>query len=444
MKIAIFVHCFFPGHFYGTETYTLELATNLRSMGHEPIVVSAIFPGEPKADKAITYYEYNEIPVYCIDKNSFPDTRVKDTYYQPLMHDLIKGLLLDIKPDLLHVTHLINHTAVLLEVAKELDIPIVATLTDFFGFCFNNKLQAANGSLCRGPNSERTNCLACLFAAQSQNANATATQKFVGRHPFSLLAASTLTFLSSIPGLRKGKIAGFVFDIKKRPDILADCYSHYRAVIAPTKFLRDAYVANGLKVPVHLIHFGVDLPRLPKAQKEPGSPIKFGFIGQIAPHKGTDILIDAFCQLPKGSSELHIFGPADQDPEYMSKLKKKSDGFAVFFRGTFPKEKMTDVFLELDFLVIPSTWYENSPLVLLNALASHTPVIVSDVEGMTEFVEEWKNGYIFSRGSIDDLTRVLETIIKDPEKARGMSRTTAYTRTTKTMVEEVITIYNAM
>ncbi len=444
MKIALFVHCFFPSHFYGTETYTLELAKNLKSMGHEPVVVSAIFPGEAKADKVITNYEYNEIPVYCIDKNCFPDTRVKDTYYQPLMHDLIKGLLLDIKPDLLHVTHLINHTAVLLEVAAELNIPMVATLTDFFGFCFNNKLEAADGSLCRGPNPEKTNCLACLLAAQSQNPAATSIQRFVGRHPLSSLAASILTFLARIPGLRKGKIAGFVFDITKRPDILASCYSHYRAVIAPTKFLRDAYVSNGLKVPIHLIHFGVDLPRLPKPSMPPTVPIKFGFIGQIAPHKGTDILIDAFCQLPKGSAELHIFGPADQDPGYMSELKKKSEGFAVFFRGTFPKEKMTDVFSGLDFLVIPSTWYENSPLVLLNSLASHTPVIVSDVEGMTEFVADERNGYTFSRGSVNDLTLVLKTIIKDPEKSRDVSRTTEYTRTTKTMVEEVITIYNAV
>ncbi len=78
------------------------------------------------------------------------------------------------------------------------------------------------------------------------------------------------------------------------------------------------------------------------------------------------------------------------------------------FSGTFPKEEIGKVFSELDYFVIPSTWYENSPLVLLDALASHTPVIVSDVEGMTEFVEEGKNGYVFKRGNISDLLRVLK------------------------------------
>ena len=47
MKVALFVHCFFPEHYYGTETYTLQIAQNLKSLGHEVVVVAAIFQGEP-------------------------------------------------------------------------------------------------------------------------------------------------------------------------------------------------------------------------------------------------------------------------------------------------------------------------------------------------------------------------------------------------------------
>jgi glycosyltransferase involved in cell wall biosynthesis len=445
MKIAIFVHCFFPEHFYGTETYTLELARNLKEMGHEPIIVAAAFPGEPQRENIVTNYEFEGIPVYCIDKNYYPDIRVKDTYYQPHMRSVFKELLVKINPDIVHVTHLINHTAVLLEVIAELNLPVIATLTDFFGFCFNNKLEAADGSLCHGPDSSRTNCLACLLKVQSVHPNMTILERLaVGNYPLSLLTAFLANTLRRLPGLRKGKLAGFVLDITMRPDILAACYSTYKAVIAPTKFLRDAYIANGLKAPVHLSNFGVDIPRQPKPLKEPGSPIKFGFIGQIAPHKGTDILIDAFRQLPAGSAELLIYGPKDQDPGYMARLTEKAEGFKVFFKGTFPKDKITDVLADLDFLVIPSTWYENSPLVLLNSLATHTPVIVSNVEGMTDFVEDGKNGYIFDRGSINDLARVLHRIVEEPLKARGMSKTTNYPRTTKMMVEDVVNVYGTV
>ena len=145
MKVALFVHCFFPSHFYGTETYTLELARNLLALGHEPVVVTAVFPGEPSRGEVLSTYRYENIPVYCIDKNYFPHHRVKDTYFQIEVRALLKTLLIDIKPDIVHVTHLINHTAVLLDVIRELNVPAVATLTDFFGFCFNNKLEAADG-----------------------------------------------------------------------------------------------------------------------------------------------------------------------------------------------------------------------------------------------------------------------------------------------------------
>lgn len=444
MKIALFVHCFFPDHFYGTETYTLGVAQNLKKMGHEPVVVSAVFQGEPKNEKMVFSYEYEGIPVHCIDKNYIPNIRIKDTYYQPEMRSLLRDLLLQLKPDIVHVTHLINHTAVLLEVAAELKIPTVATLTDFFGFCFTNKLEAADGALCGGPSRQRTNCLACFLKARTEYSDASFVERFAHKDLLIFPLAFLLNFLTKLPGVRRGEIALGVLDITRRPDILAEAYKNYLAVIAPTSFLKKAYLANGLNVQFHDIKFGVDSPRQPKPDRPAGMPLKFGFIGQIAGHKGTDILVQAFCQLPKGSAELHIFGPEDQDPLYTAGLKKIAADADVFFRGTFPKEKIGAVFSELDFLVIPSTWYENSPLILLNSLASHTPVIVSDVEGMTEFVKEGINGYTFARGSVDHLARILKMIVADLEKARQLTLTTEYPRTSEMMTEDVVSVYEAV
>lgn len=441
MRVALFVHCFFPDHFYGTETYTLDLARNLRELGHDPVVVSAIFPGEPGKPEVVSQYEYEGVPVYCIDKNHYPHTRVKDTYYQPALRGVLRDLLVKIAPDIVHVTHLINHTAVLLEIAHELSLPTIATLTDFFGFCYNNKLEAADGSLCSGPNPSRTNCLACYLKARAQQPAAGTVDRLGGTHPWSSLAAQGLHALHRLPGLRAGRLAGFVLDIKRRPDILKACYAHYRAVIAPTRFLCSAYRANGLQAPVTLIRFGVDFQRSPKPARKPEAPIRFAFIGQLARHKGTDILIDAFSRLPIGTAELHIFGPEDQDPEYMAELKAKADGRPVWFRGTFPGARLAAILAEIDFLVIPSRWYENSPLVLLNALASHTPVIVSDVEGMTEFVEEGKNGFVFARGSVRGLEQVLKSIIDRPAQAHVLSASTGYPKTTRAMTEKTLEVY---
>ena len=444
MKVALFVHCFFPTHFYGTETYTLELARNLLELGHEPVVVSAIFPGESPAHELVSYYEYQGIPVYCFDKNKLPNTRVKDTYYQPEMRAVHKELLLKMRPDIVHVTHLINHTAVLLETASELKMPTVATMTDFFGFCFNNKLEAADGSLCRGPNKRRTNCLRCYVKAVGQSGEANRTQRFIATNPCSCLAALGLYSISRTPGFGDGRIAGLVLDVTRRPDILGTCYEKYGAAITPTRFMRDAYVANGLKVPIREIRFGVDLPRVQKAPRDPEVAIALGFIGQIAPHKGPDLLIDAFRRLARGTASLEIFGSEDQDPEYMNQLRNMALGHNVRFNGTFPRERMPEILSRLDFLVIPSRWYENSPLVLLDSLATHTPVVVSDVEGMTEFVVDGDNGFIFRRGDVVDLTRVLQSIVRDPVRSRRMTGSTEYARTTRVMTEDVLSVYESV
>jgi hypothetical protein len=80
--------------------------------------VSAGFQGKPRKKALLTEYMYQEIKVVCIDKNYVPHSRIKETYYQESMRNVLREVLLKLRPDLVHVTHLINHTAVLLEVPK--------------------------------------------------------------------------------------------------------------------------------------------------------------------------------------------------------------------------------------------------------------------------------------------------------------------------------------
>lgn len=446
MKIALYIHCFFPNHYHGTETYTLALAKHLQAMGHIPVVVSGIYQSEKKADSLITHYDYQGIPVYCIDKNYIRESSFRETYYQPGMKQIHKDFLQELRPDIVHVTHLINHTATLLEAARDLAIPTVATFTDFFGFCINNKLEAADGTLCHGPNSQRTNCIACCVKAGFMKKNSALVEQMHDLiKPLVYSCCILLNLVHRLPILRRSKLSTFVRDIKARPGLLAELYGIYRAVIAPTRFLQTAYESTGLTAArIHKIHFGVDLDRRPKQIRPSSAPIRFGFIGQIAPHKGTALLVEAFCRLPPSKSELHIYGDEGQCPAYTRAMKQRCINFPVFFRGTFPMEQMRFVLDEIDFLVIPSTWHENSPLVLLNALASHTPVILSDVEGLTEFMDQGRNGYAFPRGSIDDLERVMDQILSAPERSRQLTHTTNYPKTSRDMAQEVVAIYNSV
>ncbi len=442
MRIALFVHCFFPIHFYGTETYTLELARHYRDAGYDITVVSAIFQGEQATGSALLFrYEYQGIPVVTINKNLIPHSRVKETYYQQEMRDVFARLLDELRPDVVHVTHLINHTAVLLDVLKQRNIATYVTFTDFFGFCLNNKLEGADGRLCHGPSASRSNCVACHLkaVAASPGAGWLRHAQGAGRAQAMAVALGALSRLS-IP--RQGPLHGLVDDIVQRPDILAGLFNGvYRTAVAPTRYLASAYQRNGIRVPLRIIHFGVDVDRRPKPQRTSQHVPVIGFIGQVAPHKGTDLLIAAFNRLPKGAARLRIYGQTDQDPRYMKQLDAMAQHGATEFAGTFPQENMADVLAEIDLLVIPSRWYENSPLVLLNALATHTPVLMADVAGMTEFLEPGVNGLAFERDSAEDLYQRLCDCVLKPEGLYAMAHTTHYERTSAMMANETLALY---
>jgi glycosyltransferase involved in cell wall biosynthesis len=443
MKITFFVHCFFPDHFYGTETYTLDLARHYQTWGHDVTVVSAIFQGEAKATDLVTRYDYQGIPVVCIDKNYLPHSQIKETYYQSDMSPVLENILNELQPDIVHVTHLINHTAALLEITAKLGIPTYATFTDFFGFCLNNKLEAANGELCAGPSTTRTNCVACYLKDAAHNPYSENWIKKASTPFAAKYIAVMATILHKLP-INSGSKDKLVDDIVNRPTLLNTLYNNgYHAAVAPTQFLNSAYRANGMKMPLHNIWFGVDIDRSPKTERPSDHIPVIGFIGQIAPHKGTDLLVEAFCRLPRDKARLHIYGPEDQDAVHMANLRTLATDHDVQFRGTFPKESMANVLQAIDLLVIPSRWYENSPLVLLNALATHTPVLVSNVSGMTEFVQDGINGRVFERGSVEDLFKQLEDIVAYPEKnLYSLTKTTSFEREIADMARETLKIYS--
>jgi glycosyltransferase involved in cell wall biosynthesis len=437
LKIALFVHCFFPNHFYGTETYTLELARNFQRLGHEVTVVAGIFQGEEANDATLSSYSYEGIDVIAFDKNHVPHSRIAETYFQEAARPHLRQIIAQIKPDIIHVTHLINHTAVLLEEAKYARVPIVATLTDFFGFCFNNKLEAADGSLCVGPNKLRSNCISCYVKASNHPIG-----DWVSALPLGWpVAGLAIRIANRLGADYVGDGGASIHDLIARPDVLKQAYENYDAMIAPSRFLYKSYSANGFdERKLHLSHFGVDLDRRPKPKRTPNSPITIGYVGQIAPHKGVDLLVSAVRDFSASVVRLNIYGPENQDPAYMKKLREMG-GENIHFCGTFAPSRMADVMAEFDLLAIPSTWYENSPLVLLNALASHTPVIVSDVEGLTEFIEEGVSGWSFKRADAASLRSLLGRLLEDPDVVRASAGKTSYERTPLSMTEDLLAVY---
>ncbi|MGB8897848.1 MAG: glycosyltransferase [Methylocella sp.] len=443
MKIALYVHCFFPRHFYGTEAYTLALAKELAAAGHEPVVVSATLAGEPGQRNVIEDYIHEGVRVVSIDKNLFPNRCVRDSYEQPALRHLHERLLRQLRPDVIHVCHLISHTTALLEVARRMNIPVFATLTDFFGFCYNNQLESAGGTLCEGPDPERANCIACFLKLAGSRPNAPFLAKLGGHKAVRAPVSRQLARL----GRREQEpftISSFApNDIVLRPGILRRAMEVYREAIAPTLFLKGAYERNGFPAPLRLSHFGIEIDRSPKPARNDPRLVRLGFIGQLSPHKGAHLLVEALRASGRANLSLSLWGPQDQDPAYYAKLWRQAEGLQIKFPGILPRAELAEAFGTLDFLAIPSTWYENSPLILLQALATHTPVIVADVPGMTEFVANGVNGFHFGRGNLGSLTDILRKVADEPYLASEMGAASSYERVPADMASDLLALYAA-
>ncbi|WP_029558221.1 glycosyltransferase family 4 protein [Xanthobacter sp. 91] len=434
MRIALFVHCYYPEHFYGTESYTRTLARELLALGHEPVVVTATFAGEPRQEDFIQRYAIDGVRVIRFDRNRFPDRGLRDTFHLPDLATVHRTLLDEIQPDIIHVCHLLNHTSALLDVARGTGKPVVATFTDFFGFCFNNKLSTVDGTRCAGPNRSRSNCVACAYFSHD------GARAGFGRRIARIAVSETV---ARMPRLAPANWRANVAALKERPGHLSVAYGAYAGALTPTRFLMNAYRASGLTVPLELSRFGIDIDRSDKPPG-PSGRTRLGFIGQLARHKGLHLLLCAMRRLDSKQFSLDVYGDETMDPAYAREVRQLAEGLEVVFRGTFPVERTAEVLAAMDVLVIPSTWVENSPLILLQALATHTPVVISDVEGMNEFIEEGRNGFGFTQGSDAALTRVIGRFAAEPGLARAMSALTQYERTSRHMAADVVRFYESV
>jgi glycosyltransferase involved in cell wall biosynthesis len=122
---------------------------------------------------------------------------------------------------------------------------------------------------------------------------------------------------------------------------------------------------------------------------------RFAFFGQVNPYKGIDILLEAFLKLPEevlGAVTLDIHG-ANLDKQ-TGELKEKVAGLliklegVVTMRGSYESHQLSNLLKECDWVIIPSIWWENSPVVIQEAIAHGRPLIGANIGGMKEKIED--------------------------------------------------------
>lgn len=189
-------------------------------------------------------------------------------------------------------------------------------------------------------------------------------------------------------------------------------YAMVDAFVAPSRFLRDRYVAWGLP-PERVVVIENGQPDEPVAAPRVASPGegrgRIGFFGQINAYKGLDRLLEAIAARPapsRGGLVLEVHGAKleRQPAELRARIEALAAPLiaegAVAWRGPYAPADLRARMAGVDWVAVPSVWWENSPLVIQEAFRCGRPVLCSGLGGMAEKVRHDVDGLHLPPGDI--------------------------------------------
>jgi glycosyltransferase involved in cell wall biosynthesis len=194
--------------------------------------------------------------------------------------------------------------------------------------------------------------------------------------------------------------------------------------VAPSHFLRSRYIAAGI-APERITMMWDAGPEGPRARPRPTEAGairgRFVFMGQFTPFKGVETLLQAFAMLPKQLQaqcrlEVHGTGAHHHPREFQDRLAAafRSAHENVRNCGPYAPAQQASILGAADWVVVPSTWWENAPLVIQEAFHHGRPVICSNIGGMAEKVRDGVDGMHFQVGSPASLADAMQAAATTP------------------------------
>lgn len=203
--------------------------------------------------------------------------------------------------------------------------------------------------------------------------------------------------------------------------------SSARAAICPSRFLRDAHERAGVD-PRVLRHadYGFDPRQFAGFARPPSPSFGVGFLGTLIPSKGAHVLLRAFERAAIPGARLRVWGRAVPwlgANGYEQELARHP-AWRDAYQGEIAPDRIAEAFAQIDVLVVPSLWNENSPLVVHEAFLTGTPVIASRMGGIPELVRDGENGLLVPPGDERALGEALVRIAGDDGLRSRLSRPT--------------------
>ncbi len=287
-------------------------------------------------------------------------------------------LVASLDPDIVHFHHLLMFGAEGVDVVRRAAprARLVFTAHDFFPLCpQEGQLLTTDGRLCRGPSLDA--CGRCFPGR--------AADDFVMR------------------------------DLQMR-DVLSD----FDRILLPSAFARGRYLAAGW--PAERLTpmpngIAVEGPAAPRRAASPnGRRDRFGFFGHINRFKGGMVLLEASRILSEDGIPHRLTlhgGTAYQPDAFLERFNAALDAApAARHRGAYTGADLGGLMAEIDWVVVPSVWWENAPLVILEAFRHGRPVICGDAGGMAEMVRDGVDGLHAPVGDPAGLARVMRRAVE--------------------------------
>ena len=315
---------------------------------------------------------------------------------------------------------------------------MLMTPTDFWLICPNGQLRLPDNSLCAGPDRNSVNCMKHAVSS---------SQHGIIKHVFNAIPdaiVASMIFSINHGFFSNSWFSPYVQALSKRSGFLRERMNKLDKMIIPTRLMETMLVNHGL-LPEKVVfsRFGIQpTPRVARTQDNRGM-LRVGFIGGLSEHKGAHLLISAVRLIAESLPlVLKIYGNKDAFPHYVERLIRLSEGDQrIQLCSTFPNEQIGNIFSELDVLVVPSIWYENTPLVIYSAQAAGCPVIASNLGGMSEVVEHEKNGLLFKAGDVAALSNAIERVAIDRTLLKQLADNAIKPKTISEYVTELQGIY---
>ncbi|WP_374968281.1 glycosyltransferase [Terrabacter sp. BE26] len=225
------------------------------------------------------------------------------------------------------------------------------------------------------------------------------------------------TWHAAVKRCKNGSVTGSVLlAVESGIHRTLDAYGPVDAFISPSRFLASVMVRQGIAHDrVHVVN---NFTRIPEGTDPPQAGEGFVVAGRLSPEKGVDTAIRAIGRL-SGASVLHVAGDGPERPGLEDLANQVAPG-RVVFHGRLGADELAALVRRSRALLVPSRWYENQPMTVLEAFAASTPVVVTDLGGMPELVDPGVEGLVVRANDERLLARALARLEADPDEAVAM------------------------